>query len=303
MAEFAAVNRKALAGQRRSLVTPEGVDLSLSLADVGARVGAFLMDWVIIIVSLIALFLLLITLLGSVGLAAGGEVAVVIWLLGLFVLRNFYFVLLEMGPRAATFGKRAVGIRVVARSGERLTADRVIARNLLREIEFYLPVTFLIASSAEEGDVDGWLALAGVAWTALFLFFPWFNKDRLRVGDLLAGTWVIQAPKKKLTVELAPMREEGDAAEPAFRFTEAQLDTYGVYELQTLEQVLRDNHAEAIANVAATIRHKLDATMLGDDREFLVSYYDQARARMERGLLFGKRRENKFDRGDGTASP
>jgi len=299
VAEFAAVNRKALLGQRRSLITPEGVDLSLSLADVGSRVGAFLMDWVIIIVALIGLFLALATLIGSVGLAAGGEVAIIIWLLGLFLLRNFYFVLLEMGPRAATFGKRAVGIRVVARSGERLTADRVIARNLLREIEFYLPLTFLVAASAE-GEVSGWMALAGVAWTCIFLFFPWFNKDRLRVGDLLAGTWVIQAPKKKLTVELAPLREEGDVAESAFRFTDAQLDTYGIYELQTLEQVLRDNHAEAIANVAATIRHKINATMLGDDREFLVSYYDQARARMERGLLFGKRRENKFDRGDGT---
>ncbi len=301
MAEFAAVNRKALFGQRRSLVTPEGVDLSLSLADVGSRVGAFLMDWVIIIVTLIGLFLALVMLIGSVGLAAGGEVAIIIWLLGLFLLRNFYFVLLEMGPRAATFGKRAVGIRVVARSGERLTADRVIARNLLREIEFYLPLTFLIAASAE-GEVSGWMTLAGLAWTCLFLFFPWFNKDRLRVGDLLAGTWVIQAPRKKLTVELAPMREEGDVAEPAFRFTNAQLDTYGIYELQTLEQVLRDSQHEAIASVAATIRYKIHATMLGDDREFLVAYYDQVRARMERGLLFGKRRENKFDRGDGTST-
>ena len=38
--------------------------------------------------------------------------------------------------------------RVVARSGERLTADRVIARNLMREIEFYLPVSFVIGALA-----------------------------------------------------------------------------------------------------------------------------------------------------------
>ena len=30
-----------------------------------------------------------------------------IWLLGFFMLRNGYFILMEMGPRAATFGKRA----------------------------------------------------------------------------------------------------------------------------------------------------------------------------------------------------
>jgi hypothetical protein len=200
-----------------------------------------------------------------------------------------------MGPRAATFGKRAVGIRVVARSGDRLTADRVIARNLMREIEIYLPMSFILYNA---GGQSGWLGLAGLVWTLLFLFFPAFNRDRLRVGDLLAGTWVINAPKRKLTVELAAPDAAG-AIEPAFRFTDAQLDTYGVYEVQVLEQVLRDNHREATANVAATIRHKIGATMMGDDREFLVAYYQAARARMERGLLFGKRRENKFDRGDG----
>lgn len=299
MPEFAAVNRQAMEGRRRSLVTPEGVDLSLSLAEMGQRAGAFMLDWVIIVASLIALFLGCAALVSSLGTQMGGEVGTAIWLLGLFVLRNFYFVLMEMGPRAATFGKRAAGIRVVARSGDRLTADRVIARNLMREIEIYLPLTFIIYNMSA-GEGEAMLAFAGMAWTGLFLLFPWFNKDRLRIGDLLAGTWVINAPKKKLTVELAPATAAGEPPSP-YRFTDAQLDTYGVYELQVLEQVLRDNQAEGIASVAATIRHKIGATMMGDDREFLVAYYQQVRERMERGLLFGKRRENKFDR-DGTGA-
>jgi uncharacterized RDD family membrane protein YckC len=294
MAEFAAVNREAIGRERRHLVTPEGVDLSLSLADIGQRAGAFLLDWVIIILSMLGLFLVCITIAGTLGSEIGGEIAIMIWLLGLFVMRNFYFILMEMGPRAATFGKRAVGIRVVAKSGDRLTADRVIARNLTREIEAYLPLTFIVANAGEDA---GWLSLAGLAWTFIFLFFPTFNRDRLRVGDLLAGTWVINAPKRKLTVELAAPAAMGRQEEPAFRFTDAQLDTYGVYELQVLEQVLRDSQPEAMANVAATIRYKIGASLMGDDREFLVAYYQAARARMERGLLFGKRRENKFDRG------
>lgn len=296
MAEFAAVNQQALGRRRRHLVTPEGVDLSLSLADIGQRAGAFLLDWVIIILTMLALFLICITVAGTLGTELGTEIAIMIWLLGLFVMRNFYFILMEMGPRAATFGKRAVGIRVVAKSGDRLTADRVIARNLTREIEAYLPLTFILANV---GEGSGWLGVAGLVWTLIFLFFPAFNRDRLRIGDLLAGTWVINAPKRKLTVELAaPAATEQE--EPAFRFTGEQLDTYGVYELQVLEQVLRDDQPEAMANVAATIRYKINATLLGDDREFLVAYYQAARARMERGLLFGKRRENKFDRGDGS---
>jgi uncharacterized RDD family membrane protein YckC len=292
MAEFAAVSRRTLAGRRRGLVTPEGVDLHLSLADAGQRVGAFLLDLVIMAAALIALLIVCLVTFASIGSLAGAEIAGVIFLLGFLVLRCFYFILLEMGPRAATFGKRALGIRVVARSGERLTADRVIARNLMREIEFYLPVSFLLYNGSQ-GAGDALTGLAGLVWTGLFLLFPLFNKDRLRVGDLLAGTWVVNAPKRQLGAEIAL----GTAA-PQQRFTDAQLDVYGIYEVQTLERVLRENQPEAIATVAATIRRKIEAPDQGFDRDFLIAYYDAARARMERGLLFGKRREDKFDRPD-----
>src|SRR5688500_12945629 len=92
-------------------------------------------------------FLIALTITDLCGLfstaGAGAQLMGIIWLLGFFLIRNFYFIVMEMGPRAATFGKRANGLRVVARSGARLTADAVVARNLLREIEFYLPLSFL----------------------------------------------------------------------------------------------------------------------------------------------------------------
>jgi uncharacterized RDD family membrane protein YckC len=293
MAEYAAVHRRALIGKRRTLVTPEGVDLQLSLAEPGQRIGAFFLDLIIMLGALIVLSVGAMILIATMGVQ-NAEVGAVIWLLGFFLLRNFYFILMEMGPRAATFGKRAVGIRVVARSGDRLTADRVIARNMMREIEFYLPLSFLMVNLAE-GTASGYATLAGLAWTLLFLFFPLFNKDRLRIGDLLAGTWVVNAPRRKLGAD--SLNAEGP--QERFRFSEAQLDVYGIYELQTLEQVLRDDQPDAIASVAATIRHKIGAADEGWDRDFLVAYYDAMRARMERGLLFGKRREDKFDRPDG----
>ena len=295
MAEYAAVNRRYLGGKRRTLVTPEGVDLQLSLADGGQRVGAFLLDLLIMLGILVALTIACVVGALALGTQMGAQVSAIIWLLGVFLLRNFYFILMEMGPRAATFGKRAVGLRVVARSGERLTADRVIARNMMREIEFYLPLSFL-SYNAAEGTASGWTALAGLAWTGIFLFFPLFNKDRLRVGDLLAGTWVVNAPKRKLGVD----RLAAVTSHEHIRFTEEQLDVYGIYELQTLEEVLRHDQSDVIATVAATIRNKLGAPRdgaWGADRDFLVAYYDAMRGRMERGLLFGKRREDKHDRG------
>ena len=290
MAEYAAVHRRFLTGRRRTLVTPEGVDLQLSLAEGGQRLGAFMLDLVIM-----AGALLLVTVVALIVMAAFGaqnpQVGAIVWLLGFFLLRNFYFVLMEMGPRAATFGKRLTGIRVVARSGGRLTADAVVARNLMREIEIFLPLSFL-GFSASEGSASVLMSLLGLGWACLFLFFPFFNKDRLRIGDLLAGTWVINAPKRQLGVDLL---RPFDMAH-AYRFTEEQLDAYGAYELQTLESVLRNGDPDAIATVSWTIRNKIGFGEVNDDYTFLSVYYQAVRARLERKLLFGKRRADKHDR-------
>ena len=71
-----------------------------------------------------------------------------------------------------------------------------------------------------------------------------------------------------------------------------------MFELQTLERVLRDAQADAVANVAAAIRRKIGyADDGGPDYPFLSAYYNAARARMERGLLFGRRRADKYDKG------
>jgi uncharacterized RDD family membrane protein YckC len=281
--------------RRRSLVTPEGIDLSLGLATGSQRVGAFLIDLLIMLIALIVLHVTLALVASSADQAGAGftsDLASAVWLLGFFLIRNGYFILMEGGRRAATLGKRASGIRVVARNGERLTLESVIARNLMREIEIYLPLTYFLYSlfiSAVGGS--GLLAWAGAGWLLLFVLFPLFNKDRLRVGDLLAGTWVVSIPKRRLSWDLASPEQH-----PAIRFTAEQLDAYGVYEVQTLERVLRENQPETIQLVASTIRQKIDHWEQVDDHAFLSAYYSAARAQMERGLLFGRRRANKNDR-------
>jgi len=290
-----ALRNRAEQAWRRTLITPEGVDLNLRLADAWQRLGAFLIDLVVMAGVLLALRLILAIILSIAG-ESGLQVGVIIFLLGAFILRNFYFILLEVGPRAATIGKRAMGLRVVARSGERLTADRVIARNLMREIEFYLPVSFVIGGLAY-GQADWLTALAGLGWTIIFALFPLFNGDRMRVGDLLAGTWVVRAPKRDLQAEVGQVWE----GSRQYSFSAAQLDVYGVFELQTLEKVLRDSRPEAIGPVASAIRRKIG--MADDDEHghaFLTAYYNAARERMERGLLFGKRKLDKYDTGEGN---
>jgi uncharacterized RDD family membrane protein YckC len=268
---------------RRSFVTPEGVDLKLELASAGARAAAFLIDAIFIVATLIVFTIIV----AYVGFAAKSQVLLILWLVGFFLLRNGWFVLFEMGPRGATPGKRLIGLRVVPRDGARLTAGAVIARNAMREVEIFLPLSFL-GQQAAEGTADAFLALFALGWTGILLFFPLMNRDRLRTGDLVAGTWVVLADRGAEGADFLPAADR-----PRRRFSDAALELYGVYELQTLEGVIRTGRDDAIATVAATIRHKAGIEDDDDDRGFLVDYYAALCERLERGLLVGRRRENK----------
>jgi uncharacterized RDD family membrane protein YckC len=271
---------------RRSFVTPEGVDLRLDLGGGGARAGAFCIDFMMMLVVLVVATIVIALL----AVAAKSEILGILWMVGFFFLRNGWFTLFEMGGRGATPGKRLMGLRVVARDGARLTGGAVLARNAMREIEVFLPLTFLGAQAAE-GLADAFLTLFALIWSGTFLFFPLFNRDRLRVGDFVAGTWVVRSVKASLGEDLAAVA----ARRQRRRFSDAALGLYGVYELQTLEDVLRNAQPEAIATVAATIRRKAAIEDDGDDRGFLEDYYAALCDRLERGLLVGRRRENKYE--------
>jgi uncharacterized RDD family membrane protein YckC len=278
----------------REFVTPEGVDLRLRLGSAGERAGAFLLDVAIIVATLIGLTLTVVLVFAGSGLKSG-EFMSTIWLIGFFVLRSGYFFIFELMPKAATPGKMALGLRVAARDGGRLTSEAIFARNAMREIEVFLPLTFLAGSAAAGEDVDGWLMLLGLVWSGIFLFFPLFNRDRLRVGDFVAGTWVVKAPKRILAVDLAQ-----DAAQslPRFAFTADQVQAYGVKELYVLEDVLRRRDLRTMTAVADRIRtkiiwHKADGET---DSDFLSAYYAALRGRLETRLLFGHRRKDKFDK-------
>lgn len=273
---------------QRSLITPEGINLQVRLADIGARIGAYAIDQFIINITLILAFLVIV----FGGLASGPEIAVTIFILINFFVRNFYYMFFEMGPKAATPGKRITKIRVASRTQARLTANAVFARNAMREIEINLPLSFLFMAGE---SVDGWIALLGFLWSGIFLFFPLFNKDRLRAGDLIAGTWVVRAPKPILAADLAAENAELDSA---YVFTPEQIEAYGVYELHVLENIIRANEPDTVKDVAKRIRDKInwDKGMSEVDLDFLKAYYAALRGRLETRLLFGVRRKDKFDK-------
>ncbi len=278
---------------QRRLVTPEGLDLRLVLASAGERASAYLLDLLIMAVALVALTI--VAIVSGLGVGSDGqEVLAIIWLLGAFLLRNGYFVIFELGARAATPGKRALGLRVVARDGGRLTAEAIFTRNALRELEIFLPLT-LLAGAAFAGDtIDAIMVWLGVIWSGGFLLFPLLNRDRLRVGDLVAGTWVVRAPRSILLADLA---RDASRDLPRFAFTADQTGAYGVKELEILEDVLRRRDARSMTLVAERIRAKIGYVQPAGETDpaFLAAFYAALRARLEQRLLFGHRRKDKFD--------
>lgn len=270
--------------KRRDFITPEGVALSLNIASAGSRLAALMIDLILIVLVLIAM-----SVAAAFTLNQSQSTVAIIWMLGFFVLRNGYFLWFELGKRAATPGKRLVGIRVVARDGGRLTADAVVARNLMRELEIFLPLTFL-AVDGSEGTLGGAMMVLGLIWALCLSLFLLFNKDRMRMGDLIAGTWVVDDNRRKLKQTLLSV-----ATDERLVFTREELSVYGIYELQELERIVRERDPKAMAAVAGTIRQKIGRTFAQEsDEDFLNVYYTALRAQLERDLLFGKRRENKF---------
>ncbi len=292
--------------RRRTLITPEGIALPVKLASRGTRFGALLIDVVIIVVTLVVSTLALIYIGGKVFEMSGTSLdkaspqlqsalqfLAIFYLALLFLLRHAYFLFFELGPRGATPGKRLTGIRVAARDGGRLTTEMVLARNLLRDVELTLPVAALFQLIG--GGVTEW---ATMAWLAVFALFPLFNRDRLRAGDLVAGSWVVEAPRLKLAAALSTSETSvsgtSQATGASYKFGAAELAIYGEYELQTLERVLREGRAEAMAAVQDAICRKIGwSTGTGDERAFLEAYYTQLRARLESGMRMGQRKADK----------
>jgi len=273
---------------RRELMTPEGVPLAVDLADYGERAVAFAIDFVLCMAATIVIYLLFIFLPfgGTTGIVARSIVLFIA-----FVVRNFYFIHFELAWQGATPGKRVVGLRVVDRRGGPLLASAVVARNLTREIEAFLPLG-LLQSPVGAGSA-AWEQISLGLWLLLFAALPFVNRDRMRAGDLIAGTMVVALPRRVLL---------GDLVESAARyaFTEKQLRAYGAFELQVLEELLRRPVGVETSRLLREVTDKICRRLEwpaplpdADIRTFLREFYTAERAFLEREQLFGKPRADK----------
>jgi uncharacterized RDD family membrane protein YckC len=278
----------------REVITPEGVPVRFAVAQAGDRLGAFVLDLLAIAALVLVIVIPLVVLVGR-GILEG-DLVLAVAVLAIFLVRTFYFAFFELAWQGQTPGKRRLRIRAVDARGGPLTAEAIIARNLTRELELFLPMAALFAPEALFPGAPAWARLVATVWMLVLGFLPLANRDRLRIGDLVAGTVVVRTPDAVLLEDLAVTR-----AREALVFTDEQLDVYGVYELQVLEDVLRrrgqPGHADAVRTVAGKVREKLrwEGPPV-EDEPFLDAFYAALRARLERRLLFGRRRADKHDR-------
>ena len=277
----------------RKLVTPEGAVLNLRISTFGERFGAFILD---IGVQFIAIFVIVwsVSMVASALGFRGREIAFAVVQILIFFVRNFYFIFFEIGRKAATPGKRALGLRVADRNGGRLTANAVIARNFMRELEFFLPLSVLFSLGVD--GVDAWILWLLLIWSLVFTLFPLFNQDKLRIGDLIAGTMVLHAPKVRLLKDIASVKPGLSQVGP-ITFSKQQLQVYGIHELHVLEDVLRQSTPKIKDSVAERIATKIGHTPQPGETAlaFLESFYGALRHHLEQRLLFGERKTDKFD--------
>jgi uncharacterized RDD family membrane protein YckC len=155
-----------------SIDTPEGVPLELTLAGVGSRFLAAIVDTTIQ-VGMLLLIVLFVSLAGSSGpVTAMGTILAFLVFLG-------YDILFETKASGRTPGKHLTGLRVVRRGGGPVGFRTSAVRNLLRVIDL-LPGMYLV----------------GIVCVLV-------TKQNQRLGDLAAGTLVLR--EIKATVPTAPV--------------------------------------------------------------------------------------------------
>ncbi len=145
------------------IMTPEGLALEMTLAGIGSRAVAAILDALIIIGATIG-FGFVVSISGLAESLPAAIIAFALW--NLLVLA--YFPLFETLNSGQTPGKRRAGIQVVRADGGPVSFLPVLIRNLVRIIDF-LPMLY------------------GVGLVVMFA-----SKNNQRLGDLAAGTVVVK---------------------------------------------------------------------------------------------------------------
>ena len=251
--------------RRVQIETPEQTVLSYTLAGVGSRAAAALVDLFIIVAFEVALSLLL-SEISSVffGRASGVQkmssswVVAVVGLVG-FALMWGYYVFFEAIWDGQTPGKRWLSIRVVQDGGYSVSFGASAVRNLVRFVDIQ-PVP-----------------LYGVGLVSITI-----SKSGKRIGDIAAGTMVVHEQRALIT---SAVRSAPDAAAtPAItsRLTEDEFALLGRF-VSRRAQLDAATQARFVSQLEARFRQHLPGDVHGAAAQLLRLFETESDARA-RGL-------------------
>jgi uncharacterized RDD family membrane protein YckC len=152
----------------------DNIPLELPIAGAGSRALSAFLDYLIVGIVVIV-WGVSCALVG--GLAKLGWWALAAFLIGFFVIEYGYFAGLEIARQGQTFGKWALGLRVVTRDGGRPGTSAFLIRNAVRTVDLLVGVPMM--------------ATDGLA---------------RRLGDRLGGTLVVHvhAPARETVARRTP---------------------------------------------------------------------------------------------------
>ena len=150
-----------------SIETPEQIKITYSVAGVGSRFYAALIDFAILIPILFVGYYVTVRAILDLDERYGNWLAALAGI-ATFVLQWGYYMVFEMAMNGGSPGKRALGLRVIKTYGYPISFSDSVIRNLVRIVDF-LPLFY------------------GAGLLTMLL-----NKNWQRLGDLAAGTLVVK---------------------------------------------------------------------------------------------------------------
>jgi uncharacterized RDD family membrane protein YckC len=211
-----------------SIETSQNVRIDYRLASIGERIGAYLLDGLLIIGYMVLAFLLF-ALLNRI-ISGGGIGVVPVFLMYLPVF--FYNLICEVFFNGASFGKRQMDIKVVKVDGSQPTLGAYILRWMFRiiDIPFYGAVAILAILIGGKGQ---------------------------RLGDMAAGTAVVGFSRKTSSLRSQFMKVNTEAYTPVYPQVMQLTDTDIALVRESLRVYKTSGNSQPVKMVAQKVKELL----------------------------------------------
>jgi uncharacterized membrane protein SpoIIM required for sporulation/uncharacterized RDD family membrane protein YckC len=231
----ATLTRSASLDATVDVETPEQVLVSYTLAGVGTRGAAAMIDVVLMVVSTLALYYAAAkvpSFLPGARALRDSSWVIAVAIIGQFLIFWGYYVAFEAIWDGQTPGKRLLGLRVVRNGGGGVDIGASAARNLVRIVDF-MPVGYFI----------GMVSIIA-------------NQRNQRLGDLVAGTIVV---RERIIRQTAPRARasapDDDAPIPIATLDDGQ---FSLLDRFVAREATLDDVARARLSAALVTRLQID---------------------------------------------